>query len=100
MTKYILLQKIFAQLSFVTEVSIDKNQDQKIKKNIDSFEVESNQSEISLLSLSMQAGNEILKLVLEETNVKVDERQPNGDTCIHEACRIGVDMQILESLLI
>ena len=40
----------------------------------------------------MQAGNEILKLVLEETNVKVDERQPNGDTCIHEACRIGVDM--------
>jgi len=48
----------------------------------------------------MQANNEILKLLLEETNISVTERQHNGDTYVHEACRLGVDMQILETLLI
>ena len=74
MAKYTMLQKIFAHLSFVTNASIQKHKDSKVESPVCILEEESHLSDVSILSLAMQVGNEILKLLLEETDVRVEER--------------------------
>ena len=53
------------------------------------------------LHIAIQRNNfECVRLLLEETNIDVIEKTSKGETSIMLACKNGVDIEILESLLV
>jgi hypothetical protein len=52
-----------------------------------------------VLNLALQSNNEILNILLNETNLDVLKQMTNGDTCIHQACRSSIDLALLNTLL-
>lgn len=54
-----------------------------------------------MLSLALLSRDvNILKALIEETNIDLLGVEANGDTCIHIACRNSIDLIMIETILL